>query len=69
MEELKLNSDDIKRLIEDVALIKRVLSIDKIDSEGELTSWAKKELEKARKIPMSEYVSHEEIKKKFFSEK
>ncbi|MBU2616383.1 MAG: hypothetical protein KKB79_00160, partial [Nanoarchaeota archaeon] len=56
-----INPDDIKRLIEDVALIKKVLSIDKIDSEGELTDWAKEELQKARLE--KEVTSHEELKK------
>lgn len=64
-----INSEDIKKLMEDVALIKKALAISQKDPEGELTEWAKKELEKARKTPFSEYISHEQVKKRIFSKK
>ena len=64
-----VSSEDIKKLMEDVALIKRALYINKEDTEGGLTEWAKKQLEIARKTPSSQYVSHEDIKKRIFSKK
>lgn len=64
-----INSEDIKKLIQDVALIKRVLSINKKDPEGELTEWAKNQIKIARETPLSQYISHEEVKKRIFSEK
>jgi len=64
-----VNSEDIKKLMRDVALIKKVLSISKKDPEGELTEWAKKQLKLARAIPLSQYVSHEEVKKRILSKK
>ncbi len=35
--------------------------------EGELTDWAKNELEEARKTPSSQYTSHEEVKRKILT--
>jgi MoxR-like ATPase len=64
-----INPEDIKKLMEDVALIKRALSINKKDPEGELSEWAKKQLKMARKTPSSQYISHEEVKKRIFSKK
>ena len=45
------NSEDLKKLMEDVALIKEILFFNSNikDPEGELSDWAKKELKKARK--------------------
>ena len=48
--------EEIKKLIIDVALIKNALL-----NEGELTDWAKEELEDARK--RNRKISHEEVKK------
>jgi len=42
-EKICINEEDIRKLIQDVALIKNILI-----SEGELTDWAKKELMIAR---------------------
>jgi len=67
MEIKSVGTKDIRKLIEDVALIKQVLSIGKKDPEGELTHWAKKQLEIARKTPESEYISHEAVKKRIFA--
>ena len=65
METLKgVNSKDMRKLMEDVALIKNILM-----SEGELTPWAKKELKRARAEPESSYTSHEELKRRIFSRK
>ncbi len=47
---------DIKN---DLAYIKNILS-----EEYELSDEAKKQLEIARKTPVSEYISHEEVKKR-----
>lgn len=49
----------MKKLRIDVALIKNAFL-----EEGELTDWAKEELEEARKVPESECISQEEVKKK-----
>jgi hypothetical protein len=55
--ELNTNSRDFKQLINDVALIKNLLM-----AEGELTNWARKELDEARKLPDSENISLEKAK-------
>ena len=45
-------------------IIRTVMKIYNIRSyEGEVTEWAENELEKARKIPRSKNISHEEVKK------
>lgn len=49
--------DDIAQIRQDIELIKNILL-----SEGELTDWAKRELAKARQVPESECVSHEDVK-------
>ena len=64
-----INPEDIKRLMEDVALIKKALYINKKDPEGSLTEWAKKQLKKARETSPLQYISHEEVKKRIFSKK
>lgn len=64
MEIKSVDSKDIKKLIEDVTLIKQVLSINKKDPEGELTEWAKKQLKIARETSESEYTSHDEVKRR-----
>ncbi|MBS3084201.1 hypothetical protein J4423_05325 [Candidatus Pacearchaeota archaeon] len=40
-----------------------------MDDEGELTDEFKERLEKARKTPISEYVSHEEVKRRILAKK
>jgi len=60
-EKICINEKDIKRLIQDVALIKNILM-----SERELTDWARKELREARETPVSECISHEEVKRRIF---
>lgn len=66
-----INSEELKQLIKDVALLKEILlsSVHREDSEGELSDWAKAELEVARKTPISQYISHEEVKKRIFHKK
>lgn len=64
----EINAEELKQLIMDVALIKKILSIHKKDPEGELTEWAKKQLEISRSNP-SGYFSHEEVKKIILSKK
>ena len=64
-----IDPQDIRKLMEDVALIKKVLSINKEDPEGGLTEWAKNQLKIARIAPHSDYVSHEEVKQKILSKK
>ncbi len=57
---------EIKKLAEDVALIKEILFFNKIikDPEGEFSDWAKKQLTKARETSEEEYVSLDEVKKR-----
>ena len=63
METIKnVDEKELRQLIQDVALIKEILSINKRDPEGELSDWAKKELEKARNRKIK--ISHEEVKKR-----
>lgn len=50
--------EDLTQLKKDIALIKNILI-----EETELTDWAKKQLDVARKTPRSEYINHEEVKK------
>ena len=56
--------EKLDKLAKDVELIKEFVL-----PEGELTDWAKKELEEARKRPHSEYISLEEVKKKILAKK
>ena len=57
---------DLMKLRRDMEIIKRILMSQRKeeDDEGELTEWAKEELEEARKTPESKYVSLEEVKKR-----
>ncbi len=50
---------DVEELKRDIAIIKHILS-----EEGKLTAAAKKELSEARKTPDSEYVKHNELKRR-----
>ena len=63
----QVKSEDLKKIKEDLELIKEILFYNKniADPEGELSDWAKKELKEARETPEGEYVSSEEIKKEF----
>lgn len=56
--EIKDMREDIKKLMIDVALIKNAFL-----KEGELSDWAKKELEEARTEKEEEYTSLEDLKK------
>ena len=58
-------NEKLTKLLRDVELIKQILLAEKEETgEVELTDWAKEQLEKARKTPRSEYISHEEVKKR-----
>lgn len=50
---------DLETVKRDLAVIKHILS-----EEGKLNDYAKKALAEARATPDSEYISHEELKKK-----
>lgn len=56
---LKHMHDDLEALKRDMAVVKHILS-----EEGKLSAYAKKELAEARSTPDSDYVSHEELKKR-----
>ena len=66
---VKVNAGDLKKLILTVETMKEILLSGKLhyDYEGELSDWAKKELEEARKIPNSENISLEEVEKMILS--
>ncbi|MFH1586103.1 MAG: hypothetical protein ABIB79_05030 [archaeon] len=68
-ETINVKTQDIKELMADVEMIKAILLSHRPypDPEGELTDWAKKELEEARKVPDSEMISHEEFEKRLLS--
>ena len=51
-----INSKDILQPKQDMELINNYLFY-----EGELTDWAKKELAKAKLIPESEYIFHDDF--------
>lgn len=72
MESVSIRTEDLRRLIKDVAEIKEILIAEKEEKEikeVELTDWAKNELKEARKRPESEYVSLDDIKKRILSKK
>ena len=52
---------DLEELRRDVDVIKHILS-----EEGKLSKYARKQLEEARKTPDSEYIKHEDLKKRIF---
>jgi len=58
--EIKLIHQDMEIMKKDIALIKNILI-----EERELTEEAVRDLEEARQTPKKEYISHEELKKKF----
>ena len=63
---IKVNSNDFNKLIQDVAMIKHFLIGSSVsDPEGELSDWAKKELEKTENTPNSDLISMEEIEREF----
>ena len=56
----------LTKLVRDVELIKEILLVEKEEmKEIELTDWAKKELEAARRRKTK--ISHEEVKRRIFS--
>ena len=61
---LKEVSKSLMKVRKDVELIKNILM-----SDGELSEWARRELERARKTPEVEYVSLEEVKSRVLSKK
>ena len=72
MENVNVKSEDLRKLIRDVAQIKEILIAEKKEREMEeieLTDWAKSELEEARNRSEKEYVSLENVKKRIFSKK
>ena len=56
---LETLNKNVLRLEKKLDHIERIL-----DDEGELSDYAKRELEKARKRPLHTYISHEEVKRK-----
>ncbi len=64
MENINVKTEDLRKLISDVAQIKEMLLAQKGEKEIEeieLTDWAKKELEEARKSKKK--ISHEEVER------
>lgn len=62
--EIKKLEGNMNKIQRDIELIKNILM-----SEGELSSWAKKELAKARKRPESSYISLEDYKHNLMTKK
>lgn len=58
----------VQNMQEELREIKEIV-IERTDDDGELTEEAKNQLEEARKIPLSEYIDHEEIVKEFSDDK
>ena len=56
IEHMHLDLEELKR---DMAVIKHILS-----EEGKLTKQARELLKEARSTPLSEYLSHKELKKR-----
>ena len=69
METKNVKEEDIKQLIQDVEMLKEILFYNKNlqDPEGEISDWAKSELERARGRKTK--ISHEEVKRKILSKK
>ena len=68
MQNSNIKEEDLKKLMKDVAQIKEMLITQKEENEIEeieLTEWAKKELEEARKRKTK--ISHEEARKILFA--
>lgn len=64
-EMIKVDPDEFRELVKNVEFIKAILLSHRPypDPEGELSDWAKRELEESRASPDSENISHEEVKK------
>ncbi len=58
---LEMIHKDVLKLQKDIAVIKR-----NVMEETELTEYAKKTIEKSRKRPLHEFISHEEVKRKLY---
>lgn len=70
METISVKTEDLKKLIGDVAQIKEMLIArqeEKEMEEIELTEWAEQELKKARETPEEKYISHEEAKRRILA--
>ena len=66
--EIKRIDERLIKLARDIELIKGLL-MPKVDEEGELSDWAKNELERSRNTPESEYISFDEVKKRIKNKK
>lgn len=60
---INVRSQDFQKMMADIEMIKAILLSHKSypDPEGELSDWAKKELEETRATPGEEYIGMEEI--------
>ncbi len=61
--EFKQLSNEITKIRIDLDIIKGIL-MPKVDEEGELSDWAKEELNGSRNIPLDKCVSNKEAKKR-----
>lgn len=66
--EIKRIDERLVKLSRDIELIKSLLML-KADEEGELSDWAKNEIERARNTPESECISFDEVKDKLRNKK
>jgi len=60
IEETMATKDQVQRLIDAVGELTD-------EEDGELTEWAKKQLEKARAEPEENYISHEDLKREILN--
>jgi len=68
MESQNVYNKDIEQIKIDIQLIKGLL-MPKVDDEGELSEWAKCELERSRNTPECECISFDEVKKRIKNKK
>jgi hypothetical protein len=61
---ITVNAHYLRQLLADIEKMKDFILCHKIgpDPEGELSDWAKKEIEEAMKEPVSECISSEDVK-------
>lgn len=67
MESNEIVINKLNLIQRELDLIKKMI-INK-DPEGELSDWAKNQLKLARESPASDYIPHQEVKKRILSKK
>jgi len=65
MESTNIRTEDLRKLMDDIAQIKEMLTTKEEMEETELTDWAKEELAKARRS--QDKISHKKVKEMILS--